>query len=110
MVLEDADLLIGGGGDNAILDEYFSILSPLVFDGEVEEYNEDLETDECISNEEIAHLFSKESERVVYSRYGDENNAFLIEDRQGWVIKYPFEERNTYVRERLPRYIFMFVT
>ena len=62
MVLRDTDLLLGlGGENNAILDEDFSLLPLLVFDGEVEDSDEDSEMDEGTSSEEIAYLLSKTS-------------------------------------------------
>ena len=75
MVLQDSDLLVGVGSENdKILVEDFLLLTPLVFDGEVEYSDEKLEMDEGISREEIADLLIEASQGVVHSKNENNNN------------------------------------
>ena len=75
MALRDSDLLVGVGGENnANLDRDTLFLPPLVFDGEVEESDKELEMDEGISSEEIVDLLSKASQGLVHSENDNENN------------------------------------
>ena len=77
MVLRDADLLEGVVGDNgdAILDdEEFSSLPPLLFEGVEEDFDEELEVDEGISNKDIAVLLGEANQGVQGVDLGSEEN------------------------------------